>query len=73
METGERRIMNTETQGEIPINTSLTAEETQNKAQILSPKTGALSGPTGLAPSTAGLDNPKVIRAELPAHCVRHE
>jgi hypothetical protein len=43
METGETRIMNTETQGKIPINTTLTAEKTQNKAQILSPKTGALS------------------------------
>ena len=43
METEERRITNTKTQGKISINTPLTREKTQNKAQILSPKTGALS------------------------------
>jgi hypothetical protein len=43
MGTGERKIMNTETQGKTPINAPLTAEKTQNKTQILSPMTGALS------------------------------
>jgi hypothetical protein len=42
-------------------------EETTNHETLLRPKAGALSRPTGLEHTITGLDNPKVIRAELPA------
>jgi hypothetical protein len=63
----------TQTQGKTSNKSSSTVKKTQNKTKILSPKTGALSRPTDLAHSTTGLDNPKVIRAELPALSSRTE
>jgi hypothetical protein len=57
----------TGTQGKTSNNTSTTTTNTQNKTRILSPMTGALSGPTALDPAPPTYSG-KVIRAELPAH-----